>query len=78
MIIYNYYYLMQANNQILGITTAYDFTDTVIRSRNRPSATSTSASIVRPIFGDSAHKKLPIPTTIDDYNHFMGGVDIAN
>ena len=78
MIIYNYYYLMQANNQILDITTAYDFTDMVIRSRNRPSAMSTSASIVRPIFRDSARKKLPIPTAIDDYNHFMGGVDIAN
>jgi len=23
-------------------------------------------------------KSLPIPVVIDDYNHFMGGVDIAD
>ena len=49
-----------------------------MRSRNRPSATSTNASITRPIFGDSARKTLPIPTAINDYNHFMGGIDITN
>ena len=78
IIVYNYYYLMQANNQILGITTAYDFIDTVIRSRNRPSATSTSAPITRPMFGDSAIKDLPIPVAINAYNHYMGAVDIVN
>ncbi len=60
------------------MTTAYNLTDTVIRPRNRPSATSTSASITRPIFGDSARKNLPIPVAINAYNHYMGGVDIAN
>ena len=60
------------------MTTAYNLTDTVIRSRNRPSATSTSASITRPVFGPSPRKKLHIPVAIDAYNHYMGGVDIAN
>ena len=60
------------------MTTAYNLTDTVIRPRNRPSATSTSASIISPIFGDSPPKDLPIPTAINDYNHFMGGIDTAN
>ncbi len=60
------------------MTTAYNLTDTVIRARKRPSATSTSASITRSIFGDLSVKDLPIPTAINAYNHHMGGVDIAN
>ena len=50
----------------------------IIRSCNRPSSTSTSASVTRAIFGDSAKKNLPISVAIDAYNHYMGGVDIAN
>ena len=60
------------------MTIAYNLTDIIIRSRNRPSATSTSASITRPIFGPSPRKDLPIPVAINAYNHYMGGVDIAN
>jgi hypothetical protein len=60
------------------LTTAYNLTDTVIRPRNRPSATSTSASITRSVFGPSPRKDLPIPVAIDAYNRYMGGVDIAN
>jgi len=63
---------------MLVITTAYDLTDTVIRARKRPSTTSTSASITRPVFGDLPRKDLPIPTAINAYNHYMGGVDTAN
>jgi hypothetical protein len=37
-----------------------------------------NVAIVRPIFGDSHHEKINIPRFIDDYNHYMGGVDIAN
>ena len=60
------------------MTTAYNLIDIVIRPRNRPSATSTSASITRPLFGPSPRKKLPISMAIDTYNYYMGGVDIAN
>src|SRR6266487_7194993 len=72
------YFLWQNNNQVLGITTAYNLTDTVIKSRKRPSSTSTSASIIRPIFRDSACKDLPISTAIEVYNHYMSEIDIAN
>ena len=47
-------------------------------SCNRFSATSTSVFITRSVFETLSHKKLSIPTAINDYNHFMGGVDIAN
>ena len=60
------------------MTTAYNLTDTVIRSRKRPSVTSTNASITWPMFGDSAIKDLPISVAINTYNHFMSGVDTAN
>jgi hypothetical protein len=48
------------------------------RVRRRPRETSTNATKVRAIFGTASKKSLPIPVVIDDYNHFMGGVDIAD
>jgi hypothetical protein len=48
------------------------------RIRRRPRETSTNATKVRAIFGNASKKSLPIPIVIDDYNHFMGGVDIAD
>jgi hypothetical protein len=50
----------------------------VIKAQKRPNATSTSATITRPMFGDSPVKDLPILAAIDAYNRYMGGVDIAN
>src|SRR5438552_14981707 len=60
------------------MTTAYNMTDTIIRARKRPSSTSTSAAITISVFGDLQIKDLPIPTAINAYNHYMGGVDTAN
>src|SRR5438034_4743497 len=60
------------------MTTAYNLTDTIIRSRKRPSATSTSAAITQPVFGGLPVKDLPIPAAINAYNHYMSGVDTAN
>ena len=72
-------FLWQDNNAVLGITTAHPFrNDTVLRLRKRPSSTSTNARIVRPVFGDLPAKWLRIPRAIDDYNHFINGVDRTN
>lgn len=68
----------QDNNTVLGMTSAYRPDDQVVRTRKRPAETSTNAAIVRPVFGDEYTKDLAIPRLIDDYNHHMGGVDIAN
>jgi hypothetical protein len=52
--------------------------DFVARQRKRPAKTSTSGSIVRIVFKDNPIKELRIPVFIDDYNHNIGAVNIAN
>jgi hypothetical protein len=75
-------FVWQDNNAVLGVTTAYSLhrskEDTIIRNRKRPKLISTNARITRPIFGDLARKDLAIPKVIDDYNHHMNSVDLAN
>jgi hypothetical protein len=74
-------FLWQDNNIVTGLSTIHTVdktADLIERERKRPSKTSTSAAIARAPFGDSVKKKLHIPVLIDDYNHYMGAVDIAN
>jgi len=44
----------------------------------RPPETSTNAKTARKPFGESAQNELEIPSFIDDYNHHMNSVDLAN
>jgi hypothetical protein len=71
-------FLWQDNNAVLGITTGFDLAQRVLRLRKRPSLTSINARIVRPVFGDEPRKLLWIPKVIDEYNHHMNSVDLAN
>ena len=50
----------------------------IIKSHKRSSSTSTSASIIRSIFGDFACKDLSISVVINIYNTYMSAADIAN
>ena len=50
----------------------------IVRNRGRPRATSTAAKSVRAEFGDAVRKNLAIPCVIDEYNHKMGQVDLAD
>jgi hypothetical protein len=70
----------QDNNTVLACSTVHKAGEehTIIRSRRRPQLTSTNGPLVRKVFGNESRKNLPIPVFIDDYNHFMGGVDIAD
>jgi hypothetical protein len=61
-----------------NIHTVHTVNDFVARQRKRPAKTSTSDSIVRTVFRDDPIKELLIPVFIDDYNHNIRGVDIAN
>ena len=60
------------------MTTGYRLDETVIRSRKRPKKTSANSAITWPVFEGSARKNLSVPTFIDIYNRFMGGIDISN
>jgi Transposase IS4 len=72
-------FLWQDNNAVLGLTTAhYLKNDTIQRLRKRPSSTSVNTTIVRPVFGNESYKWLHIPRAIDDYNHYINGVDRSN
>jgi hypothetical protein len=62
----------------LGITSGCRIEPKILRNRKRPKATSINAKIVREPFGDESIKLLPIPVFIDDYNHYINGVDRAN
>jgi len=46
--------------------------------RKRPPLTASGTGQTQKVFGDKDEKELPIPTFIFYYNHYMGGVDIAN
>jgi hypothetical protein len=50
----------------------------IMRDRRRPRETCINAVNVQATFGNNPRKILPIPRIIDDYNHHMGGVDIAD
>jgi hypothetical protein len=60
------------------MTTGHRISETIKRCRKRPKSTSKNAAISRKPFGDDPTKILPIPVFIDDYNHYMGGIDQAN
>jgi hypothetical protein len=58
--------------------TGHRIEPTTLRKRKRPKKTTLNALIVREPFGDQPTKILLIPTFIDDYNHYIGGVDQGN
>jgi hypothetical protein len=60
------------------MSTVHNGKETVITARRRPAATSSGARQIQKIFGNDVVKKLPILDFIDKYNHYMGGVDIAD
>ena len=65
-------------NVVLFMSTVHDGKILVKRQRRRPGKTSTNAASSRAVFGVKAVKDLFIPEFIDNYNHFMGGVDQAD
>ena len=60
------------------MTTGHRMGPMIHRLRKRPKKTASNARITREPFGDNPIKMLPIPTFIDDYNHYMGGIDQSN
>jgi len=51
---------------------------TINDMRKRPPLTASGAKQTWKVFSDAYEKELPIPTFIFYYNHYIGGVDIAD
>jgi hypothetical protein len=71
----------QDNSIVLGLSNIYtvdkadDFRE---KARRRPAKTPTNGRIVRKVFGSDYIKDLQIPCFINDYNQYIGGIDLAN
>jgi hypothetical protein len=57
------------------MTTGHRIEPKTFRMRKRLKKTASNAKITREPFGDKLTKILLIPTFIDDYNHYIGGID---
>jgi hypothetical protein len=60
------------------MTTGHRIELKTFRMRKRPKKTASNAKITREPFRDNPIKILPISTFIDDYNHYMGGINQLN
>ena len=66
-------------NLVLFMSTVYDGGEEVIRTRKKPGKAATNAVTPRKMFEPYEHiKRLAIPMFINDYNHYVGGVDQAD
>lgn len=66
------------NNVVTMVTTHHDPTDAIKKCRRRPRTNSTNKKHVDEIWGEHPSCNVWIPVIIDDYNHFMLGVDVAD
>ena len=55
-----------------------DSTEQVLRNRRKPRLNEFNKKHVRLIWGDEHRKELEIPQIINDYNHWMLGVDVVD
>jgi hypothetical protein len=60
------------------MTTGYRIGPKINRLRKRPKKTASNARITRESFDENPIKVLSILIFIDDYNHYMGGIDQLN
>ena len=65
-------------NIVLFMNTISIRRETIIRNRRRSTTTATNSQTSRKIYGNQSIKDLEIPAFIDDYNHYMGGMDQAD
>jgi len=66
------------NAPVTILSTVHDFESQQERLRKQQGKKSTNAKKAQEAFGNLQEKEMMIPLCIDDYNHNMGGVDIAD
>jgi len=53
-------------------------TEYTLSQQRNPHTTSTKVNFTRPVFHDQNSKVLPIPKIVNDYNHHINSVDLAD
>ena len=66
------------NTLVFLVSTIHRVGSIVQRERRRPQKTVTNKNHVDRVWGTSGKKKIYIPSLVDCYNHWMGGVDLAD
>ena len=63
------------NNVVTMVTNVHTSQEEIERTRKRPRPTATNRNHIRTVWGDNHTRDVFIPGIIDDYNHWMLGVD---
>ena len=66
------------NGMVFCVSTMHKAGKDIKRMRKRPRVTKNNRKHVSDIWGEKGATKIRIPTLIDDYNYWMGGVDVAD
>lgn len=66
------------NKNVLVVSNVHSPHDTVVKARKKPRKTQTNAKNIKLVWGEDHVKDIRIPRTIDDYNHWMLGCDLAD
>jgi len=66
------------NNLVRILSTIHPWNEVTCTARRKLRTTSSNATMVRKAFGEQERMSCDIPTAIDDYNHHMNGVDLAD
>eukprot|EP00977_Amphora_coffeiformis_P020704 scaffold8426_cov99-Amphora_coffeaeformis.AAC.1 len=66
------------NNQVNVVTNVHTGDESITRERRRPRKNNTNRRHIDQVWGNNHKKLIDIPCFIDDYNHWMLGVDKAD
>ena len=66
------------NNFVFCVSTVHRIGKVIERIRRKPRMTAINKSHVEQVWGSLGKIAIYIPQLIDDYNHWMGGVDLAD
>ena len=66
------------NGLVLCVSTLHRVGESICRKRKRPRVTVKNKNHVSKVWKDSSTAEIYIPQMIDDYNHWMGGVDLSD
>ena len=66
------------NNIVTMVSTVHNGYEKIKKTRRRPRPTATNRRHVQAVWGNNGTAEIEIPGVIDDYNHWMGGVDKAD